>query len=49
MPEKQETKERIDYLLPYLQDLVRRESWVKQVEWIESPIHIRFGDDEEES
>lgn len=40
---------RTDCLLPYLQDIVRRENWVKQVEWIESPCHIRFGDNEEES
>ena len=38
MDEKQETEKQIDDLMPYLQDLVQRE-----VEWVESPFHIRFG------
>ena len=42
MDEKQETKERIDNLLPYLQDLVLDEN-KREVEWVESPMHIRFG------
>lgn len=42
MDEKQETEEQIDGLLPYLQDLVRREN-ESEVEWVESPQHIRFG------
>lgn len=45
MSEIQETG-RIDYLLPYLQDLVRHESECKSVEWVESPFHIRFGEEE---
>lgn len=32
--------ERIDYIMPYLQDLVQHEC---EVEWVESPFHIRFG------
>jgi len=39
MTEIQET-ERIDCIMPYLQDLVRQEN---EVEWVESPFHIRFG------
>ena len=35
MTETQET-ERIDYIMPYLQDLVRREN-EREVEWVESP------------
>ena len=45
MEEKQET-ERIDYIMPYLQDLVRHES-KREVEWVESPLHIRFGREDE--
>ena len=34
--------ERIEYIMPYLQDLVRQ--WnEREVEWVESPFHIRFG------
>lgn len=43
MNDIQET-ERIDYLLPYLHDLVLDESEGK---WLESPLHIRFGEEEE--
>lgn len=42
MDEKQET-ERIDYIMPYLQDLVRHETERR----VESPLHIRFGREEE--
>lgn len=45
MPEIQGT-ERIDYIMPYLQDLVLDET-KRQVEWVESPLHIRFGREEE--
>lgn len=38
MTEIQET-ERIDYIMPYLQDLVRHEN----ERAVESPLHIRFG------
>ena len=41
MGEKQEA-ERIDYIMPYLQDLVQHEN-KREVEWVESPLHIRFG------
>lgn len=41
MEEKQET-ERTDYLVPYLQDLVQHENELR-IEWVESPLHIRFG------
>ena len=41
MTETQET-ERIDYIMPYLQDLVQHEN-EREVEWVESPFHIRFG------
>lgn len=37
----QET-ERIDCIMPYLQDLVRQGN-EREVEWVESPLHIRFG------
>jgi len=37
MTEIQET-ERIDYIMPYLDDLV-----LDEIEWVESPFHIRFG------
>lgn len=40
---EQET-ERIDYLLPFLHDLVLDESEGK---WVESPCYIRFGGEEE--
>lgn len=46
MDEKQETEEQIDYLLPYLQDLVQYEN-EREVECVESPLHIRFGRGEE--
>lgn len=42
MDEKQETEERIDYIMPYLQDLVQHEN-EREVEWVESPLRIRFG------
>ena len=45
MEEKQET-ERIDAIMPYLQDLVQHEN-KREVEWVESPLHIRFGREEE--
>lgn len=35
MTEIQET-ERVDYIIPYLQDLVQHES-KREVEWVESP------------
>lgn len=41
MEEKQET-ERIDCIMPYLQDLVQHEN-ERKIEWVESPLHIRFG------
>lgn len=41
MEEKQEI-ERIDYIAPFLQDLVRHEN-ERRIEWVESPLHIRFG------
>ena len=41
MEEIQET-ERVDYIMPYLQDLVLNETKV-EAEWVESPLHIRFG------
>ena len=40
MAEIQET-ERIDYVMPYLQDLVQHEN-KREVEWVDSPFHIRF-------
>nr|FAA03790.1 MAG TPA: hypothetical protein [Siphovirus LN-2020-2] len=46
MPETQETEERINYLLPYLHDLVPHENERERVEWIEQPFHIRFGEDD---
>lgn len=45
MAEIQET-ERIDCIMPYLQDLVRHEN-ERRVEWVESPFHIRFRREEE--
>ena len=45
MEEKQET-ERIDYIVPYLQDLVQHEN-KRDIEWVESPLHIRFRREEE--
>lgn len=42
MEEKQETEERIDRLMPFLQDLVQHET-EREVERVESPLHIRFG------
>ena len=44
MEEKQEA-ERIDYIMPYLQDLVQHENG-SRIEWVESPLHIRFGREE---
>lgn len=41
MTDIQET-ERTDYIMPYLQDLVQHEN-EREVEWVESPLHIRFG------
>lgn len=41
MPEIQET-ERIDCIMPYLQDLVQNEN-KREIEWVKSPLHIRFG------
>lgn len=41
MTEIQET-ERIDYIMPYLQDLVQEQN-EREVEWVESSLHIRFG------
>lgn len=41
MEEKQET-ERIDRIMPYLQDLVQHENEC-EIEWVESPLRIRFG------
>lgn len=45
MEEIQETK-RIDAITPYLQDLVQHEN-EREVEWVESPLRIRFGREEE--
>lgn len=45
MSEIQET-ERVDYIMSYLQDLVRHENECR-VEWVKSPLHIRFGNEEE--
>lgn len=45
MTEVQET-ERIDYVMPQLQDLVQHGS-EREVEWVKSPLHIRFGREEE--
>lgn len=44
MGEKQEPEEQVDYLPPYLQDLVQHENECARVE---SPLHIRFGREEE--
>ena len=44
--EKQETEQQNDSVLPYLQDLVQDEN-KREVEWVESPFHIRFGCEEE--
>lgn len=38
MDDKRET-ERIDYIMPYLQDLVQHENKSE----VESPLHIQFG------
>lgn len=46
MDEKQETEQQNDSLLPYLQDLVQHEN-KREVEWVESPLHIRFGREDE--
>ena len=45
MPEIQGT-ERIDCIMPYLQDLVQHET-KRRVEWVESPLRIRFGREED--
>lgn len=45
MAERQET-ELVDYPMPYLQDLVQREN-ERRIEWVELPLHIRFGREEE--
>lgn len=45
MPEIQET-ERTDCVMPFLQDLVRHEN-ESGIEWVESPLCIRFGREEE--
>lgn len=45
MNEKQEPEEQIDDLLPYLQDLVLKLNEI-EAEWVESPMHIRFGREE---
>lgn len=45
MNDIQET-EHIDYIMPYLQDLVQHEN-ERKIEWVESPLHIRFGREEE--
>nr|DAN20939.1 MAG TPA: hypothetical protein [Caudoviricetes sp.] len=42
MEEKQKTEEQIDRLMPFLQDLVQHETEC-EVEWVKSPMHIRFG------
>ena len=44
MSEKQESEEMIDYLLPYLHDLVLDEN---KGERVAQPFHIRFGREEE--
>ena len=44
MAEKQGAKEQIDYLLPFLHDIVLDEAEGK---WVEQPFHIRFGREEE--
>lgn len=44
MEEKQET-ERIDYIMPYLHDLVQHENDLR-IEWVESPLRIRFGNED---
>lgn len=45
MAEMQET-ERTDYIIPWLQDFVHHENQ-RDVEWVESPLRIRFGNEEE--
>lgn len=45
MEEKQETA-RIDCIMPYLQDLVQHAN-EREIEWVESPLRIRFGREEE--
>ena len=45
MTETQET-ERIDDLLPYLENLVQKLNEI-EVEKVKSPMHIRFGKEEE--
>jgi len=42
MEEKQEPEEQVDYLLPYMQDLVQKLNEI-EVEKAKSPMHIRFG------
>ena len=41
----QET-ERTDYIMPYPQDLVQQRN-EREAEWVESPLRIRFGRQEE--
>ena len=45
MSEIQETGQ-IDYLLPYLHDLVQHESERERVKWVESSLRVRFGEEE---
>lgn len=45
MAEIQETQ-RIDYIMPYLQDLVQQRNEC-EVEWVEQPFGIRFGREDE--
>lgn len=45
MDEKQETGQ-LDCIMPFLQDLVHHET-EREVDWVESPLHIRFGSEEE--
>ena len=40
--EKQESEERIDCIMPYLQDLVQKLNEI-EVERIKSPMHIQLG------
>lgn len=42
MGEKRETEEQIDRPMPFLQDFVQHENKC-EAEWVESPLHIRFG------
>lgn len=42
MGEKQEIEGNYDCLMLFLQDLVQHEN-ERKTEWVESPLHIRFG------